>query len=81
MLSNWQRPESVTAALVRAWGNRPVYIYVADFKNICMLLILFLWRPLTPELNENKVYHAQLRRWHKEDDVILPPLHILAIMT
>ena len=46
-----------------------------------MLLILFLWRPLTPELNENKVYHAQLRRWHKEDDVILPPLHILAIMT
>ena len=28
MLSNWQRPESVTAALVRAWGNRPVYIYM-----------------------------------------------------
>ena len=58
-----------------------VYIYAADFKNICMLLLLFLWRPLTPELNENQVYHAQLRRWHKEDDVILPPLNILAIMT
>ena len=60
MLSNWQRPESVTAALVRAWGNRPVYIYVADGSETKL-----------PFMESNLVILSEFK-FHVPFDIVVP---------